>query len=869
MISATDHQDGRSRRLAPIQAIRARLQGRPDSEHEQALIRLCVGLLISLYLLVHGAASNDFVWTTIIPAVACTFMVVAALIFADILIRPQAWAFRRSCGLVLDLSTTTALMILGREGTISLFAVYLWVTLGNGFRYGRRYLAASAILSATGFATVVLVSDFWRQHAEIATSLLIVLLVIPAYAWTLIQKLNESARRAREASDAKSKFLARMSHELRTPLNGVIGMSDLLLDSPIDPKLQDIARSIQASATALLGVIEDVLDFSKIEAGRIDIEKTDFDLHQLAADTVHIFKSLAERKGVRVRMNIDVRVPFMVQADPLHLRQVLTNLLGNAVKFTERGWVELRIKPVTAPSNNNANCLLRFEVEDTGIGIPREHHQRIFESFQQADSSTTRRFGGTGLGIAIARQLVNLMGGKIGLQSELGSGTLFWFELPFLSPIYTSEEAVPSLEEERILVVGQGPVSMALDETLASWSADFKRMPTCAMAAAGLTEDLAQTQPQPVTLVLAVAGELDLDPAQLAAMIREHASPLRTALVLLNADGALDDERIRLDQGYSAVLCSPLSRAGLSNLIHAARSERRTPNNVISLADHYQRLARRADRKLHILIAEDNETNRHLLREILKRVGHEVLEAKDGERALDILEEHRQDIDLMILDMNMPNRGGLEVFQAHRFLARHKPIPTIILTADATPDALAACKQARVDAYLTKPMDARELLGAVARLTERSDEAGPGHSDSPRTAVETKRSTSALRTTNQPLVDESKLKALLELGLDGAFFDELVSGFLRDAERSLSQLSSAAQERDYPEFRGAIHALQGSAGELGAIGIVTLCNELKQLKPFELGSPPTRRLIDDVRQVVSRSGVVLTEFAREQRKVIT
>jgi two-component system sensor histidine kinase RpfC len=166
-------------------------------------------------------------------------------------------------------------------------------------------------------------------------------------------------------------------------------------------------------------------------------------------------------------------------------------------------------------------------------------------------------------------------------------------------------------------------------------------------------------------------------------------------------------------------------------------------------------------------------------------------------------------------------------------------------------------------------MDARELLGAVARLTERSDEAGPGHSDSPRTAIETKRSTSALRTTNQPLVDESKLKALLELGLDGAFFDELVSGFLRDAERSLSQLSSAAQERDYPEFRGAIHALQGSAGELGAIGIVTLCNELKQLKPFELGSPPTRRLIDDVRQVVSRSGVVLTEFAREQRKVIT
>ena len=273
-------------------------------------------------------------------------------------------------------------MALSGEGGIPLFAVYLWVTLGNGFRYGQRYLAASAILSLAGFTTVFLVSDFWRGHAEISVGLLIVLLAIPAYVGRCSETQPCNSSRARRQSrqepisrenEPRAAYPAerRDRHERSAPR---------LSHRP--QELYDIARSIQTSASTLLNVIEDVLDFSKIEAGRIEIESTNFDLHRLAADTVQIFKPSAERKGVNFTLNIDPRVPFLCAGDPLHLRQILTNLLDNAVKFTERGWVELRITRASAPSQSR-NRLLRFEVEDTGIGISPENHERSSRVFSR------------------------------------------------------------------------------------------------------------------------------------------------------------------------------------------------------------------------------------------------------------------------------------------------------------------------------------------------------------------------------------------------------------------------------------------------------------------------------------------------------
>jgi two-component system sensor histidine kinase RpfC len=833
-----------------------RLRGRADSEHEQAIIRLGVGLIASAYLLTRAARPGDLAWEILIPAIVYAFMAAAALIFIDIIARPGVAPFRRVCAMVLDLGTTTALMALGGVGGIPLFAVYLWVTLGNGFRYGQPYLAASAILSVAGFGAVLGISDFWGQHQELSAGVLVVLLAIPAYAATLIQKLNDAVRRAQDASRAKSQFLARMSHELRTPLNGVIGMTDILLDSEIATEAQGIARSIQSSASALLDVIEKVLDFSKIEAGRIEIECTEFDVHRLSADTIQIFKSMAERKGVRVRLRIDPLVPPMVVGDPAHVRQVLTNLLGNAVKFTQAGWVDVRIKPARNTFRNSAYGL-RFEVEDTGIGIAPENQDRIFESFQQEDSSTTRRFGGTGLGTAIAKELVNLMGGKIGLRSQVGAGTLFWFELPFS---VSQSLATPPVgfQQEHVLVIGKSDAAAAICSQLASWGASAAAVASGEIAAAEVRASLAR--PRPVTIVMVMAGALDLDPAQIAATLLAALGPDCPRLVLLNENETIHDARTRHDHGYSAVLSDPLTHSQFYNLVLARQRERQLPDNVISISDHYRRIARHSDQELHVLIAEDNETNRQVLEAILQRVGHKVTAVDDGEQALDALENHEDSIDLMILDMNMPNRGGLEVFQAHRFM---RPIPTIILTADATQDALNRCRESGVDAYLTKPIDTRRLLTTIVRLSERSARRDPitRRGDAKRTTPPAQRT--------QPLLDEGKLRELFSLGFDRAFFDELISGFLRDGEDSLSQLGSALDDRDYLRLRSAIHALQGSAGELGALRVVALCNELKGLKPFELGSPRSRQLLEESRKALASTGTTLSEFAHTQCGVVT
>ncbi len=334
---------------------------------------------------------------------------------------------RRLLGMIADNAATTYCLVLMGEAGAIIIGVYLFVTFGNGFRYGRKYLYASQAMSLAGFGVVIALSDYWGLHTSLSIGVAVAFVALPWYVGVLAQRIEEARRRADEASLAKGQFLANMSHEMRTPLNGVIAMADVLRETRLSESQREIVETMTTSAHLLLAQIEDVLDMAKIEAGRVTIEHRPFEPSRMLPATVKVILPQARYKGLAVNVEIAPEVAGWYLGDAHHLRQVVLNLLANAVKFTERGEIAFRARMVTAAEGP---ARLRVEVQDTGVGIPADKQTAIFEPFTQADSSTTRVYGGTGLGTTIARHLMNQMGGTIGLESTPGVGSLFWIELP-------------------------------------------------------------------------------------------------------------------------------------------------------------------------------------------------------------------------------------------------------------------------------------------------------------------------------------------------------------------------------------------------------------------------------------------------------